>query len=134
MSKIIVRRQEYANNGTHANEIEAVVKQNLIVNTLSSAMDVAPSVGLLKNTISGLINAYEVVGTTDTSGNISTSLLTSNKYAIGAFTDRSVNPDCYGADISTINSGNAYMLHFKKADGSILANQSVRAVLFYIDK
>lgn len=49
MSKIIVRRQEYANNGTHANEIEAVVKQNLIVNTLSSAMDVAPSVGLLKS-------------------------------------------------------------------------------------
>ena len=49
MSKIIVRRQEYANNGTHANEIEAVVKQNLIVNTLSSALDVAPSVGLLKS-------------------------------------------------------------------------------------
>ena len=49
MSKIIVRRQEYANNGTHANEIEAVVKDNLIVNTLSSAMDVAPSVGLLKS-------------------------------------------------------------------------------------
>lgn len=49
MSKIIVRRQEYANNGTHANEIEAVVKDNLIVNTLSSAMDVVPSVGLLKS-------------------------------------------------------------------------------------
>lgn len=49
MSKIIVRRQEYANNGTHANEIESVVKDNLIVNTLSSALDVAPSVGLLKD-------------------------------------------------------------------------------------
>ena len=49
MSKIIVRRQEYANNGTHANEIEAVVKQNLIVNTLSSALDVVPSVGLLNS-------------------------------------------------------------------------------------
>lgn len=49
MSKIIVRRQEYANNGTHANEIEAVVKDNLIVNTLSSALDVAPSVGLLNS-------------------------------------------------------------------------------------
>lgn len=49
MSKIIVRRQEYANNGTHANEIEAVVKENLIANTLSSATDIAPSVGLLKS-------------------------------------------------------------------------------------
>lgn len=54
MSKIIVRRQEYANNGTHANEIESVVKQNLIVNTLSSALDVAPSVGLVKNVKDGI--------------------------------------------------------------------------------
>ena len=49
MSKIIVRRQEYANNGTHANEIEEVVKQNLIANTLSSATDIAASVGLVKS-------------------------------------------------------------------------------------
>ena len=49
MSKIIVRRQEYANNGTHANEIEAVVQQNLIANTLSSATDIAASVGLVKS-------------------------------------------------------------------------------------
>lgn len=54
MSKIIVRRQEYANNGTHANEIEAVVKQNLIANTLSGATDIAPSVGLLKSVSDGL--------------------------------------------------------------------------------
>lgn len=54
MSKIIVRRQEYANNGTHANEIEAVVKENLIANTLSSATDIAPSVGLLKSVSDGL--------------------------------------------------------------------------------
>lgn len=53
MSKIIVRRQEYANNGTHANEIEAVVKENLIANTLSSATDIAPSVGLLKSLFDG---------------------------------------------------------------------------------
>ena len=59
MSKIIVRRQEYANNGTHANEIESVVKQNLIVNTLSSAMDVAPSVGLLKNVGDALTIKYK---------------------------------------------------------------------------
>lgn len=49
MSKIIVRRQEYANNGTHADEIEAVVQENLIVNTMSSATDVAPSAALLKS-------------------------------------------------------------------------------------
>ena len=54
MSKIIVRRQEYANNGTHANEIEAVVKENLIANTLSSATDIAPSVGLLKSSIESI--------------------------------------------------------------------------------
>lgn len=54
MSKIIVRRQEYANNGTHANEIEAVVKENLIANTLSGATDIAPSVGLLKSVSDGL--------------------------------------------------------------------------------
>lgn len=57
MSKIIVRRQEYANNGTHANEIEAVVKENLIANTLSSATDVAPSVGLLKSTTDAINNS-----------------------------------------------------------------------------
>ena len=51
MSKIIVRRQEYANNGTHADEIEAVVQENLIANTLSSATDIASSVGLLKSQV-----------------------------------------------------------------------------------
>ena len=61
MSKIIVRRQEYANNGTHANEIEAVVKDNMIVNTLSSAMDVAPSVGLLKSTTDALDTKFDKV-------------------------------------------------------------------------
>lgn len=61
MSKIIVRRQEYANNGTHANEIEAVVKQNLIVNTLSSALDVAPSVGLLNSVKSGLESDVDAI-------------------------------------------------------------------------
>ena len=61
MSKIIVRRQEYANNGTHANEIESVVKQNLIVNTLSSALDVAPSVGLLNSVKSGLESDVDAI-------------------------------------------------------------------------
>lgn len=67
MSKIIVRRQEYANNGTHANEIEAVVKQNLIANTLSGATDIAPSVGLLKSindkfdTVRWVYNPFEIV-------------------------------------------------------------------------
>ena len=56
MSKIIVRRQEYANNGTHADEIEAVVQENLIANTLSSATDIAPSVGLLKTVNDSLKN------------------------------------------------------------------------------
>ena len=54
MSKIVVRRQVYANNGTHANEIEAVVQENLIANTLSSATDIAPSVGLLKSNVDSL--------------------------------------------------------------------------------
>lgn len=51
MSKIIVRRQEYANNGTHADEIESVVQENLIANTLSSATNMAASVGLLKSMV-----------------------------------------------------------------------------------
>lgn len=49
MSKIIVRKQEYANNGTHADEIKAVVRDDLVVNTLSSATDLVPSVGLVKS-------------------------------------------------------------------------------------
>lgn len=61
MSKIIVRRQEYANNGTHANEIEAVVKENLIANTLSSATDIAPSVGLLKSVKDGIESDVDAI-------------------------------------------------------------------------
>lgn len=51
MSKIVVKKQEYANNGTHANEIEAVVKENILTNTLSTSTDNAPTVGLLKTNI-----------------------------------------------------------------------------------
>ena len=72
MSKIIVRRQEYANNGTHANEIEAVVRDNLIVNTLSSALDVAPSVGLLKS-VADEIDLTGTIYTSSGSGTGSTS-------------------------------------------------------------
>ena len=83
MSKIIVRRQEYANNGTHANEIESVVKDNLIVNTLSSAMDVAPSVGLLKS-LSDNLGEYKKAAWTATQSNAYAQILSD------ALTDLSV--------------------------------------------
>lgn len=133
MSKIIVRRQEYANNGTHANEIEAVVKQNLIVNTLSSALDVAPSVGLMKNAISSLIKTREEAGTTDGTGNLG-SISTTNYLILGAYPVRSVNASAYSVFITTTDSGGQYMLHFVDADGAIVANQSVKAIVIYVEK
>lgn len=75
MSKIIVRRQEYANNGTHANEIEAVVKQNLIANTLSSATDIAPSVGLVKSLVDN-VGEYKEAAWTATQSNANGQILT----------------------------------------------------------
>lgn len=85
MSKIIVRRQEYANNGTHANEIEAVVQQNLIANTLSSATDIAASVGLVKSETDGI---KESLTTLSDPPNDGFTLLVSNTTLVGGFCSR----------------------------------------------
>lgn len=133
MSKIIVRRQEYANNGTHANEIEAVVKQNLIVNTLSSALDVAPSVGLMKNAISSLIKTREETGTTDGTGNLGT-INTTDYLILGAYPVRSENAGAYSVFVTTTYLGDTYMLHFVGANSEALTNQPVKAIVIYIEK
>lgn len=133
MSKIIVRRQEYASNGTHANEIEAVVKQNLIANTLSSATDIAPSVGLMKNAISSLIKTREETGTTDGTGNLAT-INTTDYLILGAYPVRSANAVAYSVFVTTTYIGDTYMLHFVGANSEALKNQLVKAIVIYIEK
>lgn len=110
MSKIIVRRQEYANNGTHANEIEAVVKENLIANTLSSATDIAPSVGLLKSISDSLEGAKNVFldktyGSSGVTINIDT-LNSATGYIYKCFAGSTFS----GTSPTSVLGGNAFML------------------------